>query len=115
MSLRNLKLQITNFKLRSSECRSWMQDTGHRILGKKRFYLLTTLFYILFFPSIRAQEIKVKAKFDGDSVKIGKPVEFFLTAHYPEKLNLLFPDSTFSFAPFELQKKIYFPTKTENG
>jgi len=30
-------------------------------------------------------------------------------------LNILFPDSTFSFAPFELQKKIYFPTSTKNG
>src|SRR5437868_12505441 len=79
-----------------------------------KLYILTAIFCILFFTA-HAQEIKVRAKFSGDSVKIGKPVEFYLSAHYPEKLNILFPDSTFSFAPFELQKKIYFPTETKNG
>src|SRR6478735_9136687 len=89
-----------------------LQVTGLRV-GK--FYLLTTIFYILIFSAVCAQEVKVEAGFAGDSVKIGKPIEFYLSAHYPENLNLLFPDSTFSFAPFELQKKIYFPTQSKNG
>jgi hypothetical protein len=48
-------------------------------------------------------------------VKIGKPVDFYFSAYYPEKLNVLFPDSAFSFAPFEVQYKKYFTTKTING
>ncbi len=84
-------------------------------LRTARFCVLFCISTILLFSSIHAQEIKVHAKFTGDSVKIGKSIEFYLSARYPERLNILFPDSTFSFAPFELQKKIYFPTKTENG
>lgn len=80
----------------------------------RKFYILTPIFYILFF-TLQAQEIKVHAKFNSDSVKIGKPLEFYLSARYPENVNILFPDSTFSFAPFELQKKTYFPTQTKNG
>jgi hypothetical protein len=89
-----------------------MQVAG---LGVGRFCILTSVFYILFTLSLQAQEIKVRAKFAEDSIKIGKPIEFYLSAHYPQDLNVLFPDSTFSFAPFELQKKIYFPTQTKNG
>ena len=80
-----------------------------------RFYILNCVLCLLFFSAAHAQEIKVQAKFNGDSVKIGKPLEFYLSAHYPENLNILFPDSSFSFAPFEFQKKKYFPTQTKNG
>ena len=65
--------------------------------------------------SVNAQEIRVLGKFGSDSIKIGAPIEFYLSAHYPSKLNLLFPDSSFSFAPFEIQSKKYFPTKTKDG
>lgn len=86
----------------------WMNVT-------RRTSLLYASFYILYSFSLQAQEIKVSGKFSSDSVKIGSPIEFYLSAHYPSKLNLLFPDSSFSFAPFELQKKTYVPTKTTNG
>src|SRR6476661_4872994 len=89
-----------------------LQVAGLRV---RRFCVLNSIFCILLFSAVHAQEIKVHAKFNGDSVKIGKPLEFYLSARYPENLNILFPDSAFSFAPFEFQKKIYFPTKTENG
>ncbi len=82
------------------------------------FQLLTfnlLLCILLSISTIHAQEIKIHGKFSSDSVKIGKPIEFSLTAHYPEKLTLLFPDSTFSFAPFEWQGKRFVTTKTKNG
>lgn len=62
-----------------------------------------------------SQEIQVKGHFEGDTVKLGQPIEFHLTATYPRSVQVLFPDSTFSFAPFEFQKKKFFTTKTENG
>lgn len=62
-----------------------------------------------------SQDIKVKGHFEGDTVKLGQPIEFHLTATYPRSVQVLFPDSTFSFAPFEFQKKKFFTTKTENG
>jgi hypothetical protein len=111
----NLELRSTKYDLKDDSYRDGMRNTGCSILLTKRFYILNSIFCILLFSTIHAQKINVQAKFSGDSVKIGKPIEFYLSAHYPENLNLLFPDSTFSFAPFELQKKIYFPTLTKNG
>src|SRR5215831_2013772 len=103
----NSKKRGTNYELKKFR--------SNKIVFSKQFYILHSIFCILFFSAAHAQEIKVHGKFNGDSVKIGKPIEFYLSAHYPENLNILFPDSTFSFAPFELQKKIYFPTQTKNG
>ena len=62
-----------------------------------------------------AQEIKVTSGFVKDSVEIGEPVAYYLAARYPESVMALFPDSTFSFAPFEFSKKAFFPTKTTMG
>lgn len=50
-----------------------------------------------------------------DSVRLGEPLQFYLTARYPSERQLLFPDSTFSFAPFEFQKKKFFATRTANN
>jgi len=102
------EFKISTYKRKSDRLGCWKK--APRPLG-----ILTSIFFVLLFSSLHAQEIKVHAKFSGDSVKIGKPIGFYLSAHYPEKLNIVFPDSAFSFAPFELQKKIYFPTKTKNG
>ncbi len=107
-----MRSKVSSYKLQVISCWSLVA----RYWLPMRFYILTSIFYILFTSSTSAQQqIKVHGKFSSDSVKIGKPIEFYLSAHYPEKLNLLFPDSTFSFAPFELQKKRYVTTKTENG
>ncbi len=97
-------LRITNYKLRI---------TNYSIIA--RAGILYSVFYILNTFSALGQEIKVQGKFSSDSIKIGKPVEFHLSVHYPEKLDLLFPDSSFSFAPFEFQKKSYVATKTKKG
>jgi hypothetical protein len=65
--------------------------------------------------SAYAQEIKVTSGFIKDSVAIGEPVTYYLTARYPESVMALFPDSTFKFSPFEFNKKAFFPTKTTGG
>lgn len=56
--------------------------------------------------------VDVRSRFQDDSVRIGEPIPFALTARYPKELNILFPDSSFSFAPFEFSSKKYFPTQT---
>ncbi len=61
------------------------------------------------------QEVKVRGHFSADSIQIGKPVSYYLSARYPEKKTVLFPDSSYSFAPFEFQKKKYVPTVTKDG
>ena len=59
-----------------------------------------------------AQEIVVRGRFQKDSVKIGERVPYSFSVHHPSSQSVVFPDSTFSFAPFELEKKTYFPTRT---
>ncbi len=62
-----------------------------------------------------AQQVSVQAGFVQDSARIGDRVDFFLTARYPSQLTVLFPDSTFNFAPFDFSRKKYFPTRTRQG
>jgi hypothetical protein len=64
-----------------------------------------------------AQEsyVKVRGQFLVDSIKIGMPFPYSLTAEYPTEKKILFPDSTFQFTPFEYTAKHYFPTETRNG
>lgn len=62
-----------------------------------------------------AQEVNVHARFEGDTVRIGLPIRFTVVAQYPSQYQVLFPDSTFSFAPFEFQSKKFTPTKTRNN
>ncbi len=73
------------------------------------------LLFVFSFHQATSQEIVVKGRFQSDSVKLGEPINFTLSARYPAALTILFPDSTFSFAPFEFQKKKYTTTKTQEG
>jgi hypothetical protein len=74
-----------------------------------------TLLFFLCYSVSNAQDVNVKAGFLSDSLKIGEQTAFYLSAHYPSTLNVLFPDSTYAFTPFELEKRNYFTTQTKNG
>ncbi|MBX2917331.1 MAG: hypothetical protein KF856_18840 [Cyclobacteriaceae bacterium] len=79
---------------------------------------MRSFFTILFFFIVlcaSAQEVQVHARFTEDSVRIGVPVHYTLTARYPSHYQVVFPDSTFNFAPFEFQSKRFIPTKTLNN
>jgi len=80
------------------------------------FRRFSTIFFCITITSLQAtaQNVIVRSRFYTDSLKIGEVVPFSLTARYPSSVNVLFPDSSFSFAPFELQNKKYFRTKTQN-
>lgn len=73
------------------------------------------VFVCLFQVTVSAQEIKVTSGFLKDSVAIGEPIGYYLTARYPQSVMALFPDSTFKFSPFEFYDKQFFTTKTTNG
>lgn len=61
------------------------------------------------------QEVVVRGQFQVDSIKIGISFPYSLTATYPSKLSVVFPDSTFTFDPFEIDRKVYYTTETKNG
>lgn len=77
--------------------------------------VLGVLFVTVITFTSQGQEIKVSGGFLKDSVQIGEPLEYYLTARYPQSLTVLFPDSTFSFTPFEFNSKKFFPTQTIQG
>jgi hypothetical protein len=72
--------------------------------------VLTTLTAITSFG-----QVTVRGAFLPDSVIIGDEASFYLTATYPRKLQVIFPDSTYNFAPFEFVKKKYFTTTTSDS
>lgn len=78
-----------------------------------RILILSICLLVSFLSS--AQEVRVRGYFSADSIQIGKPISYYLSARYPQKKTILFPDSSYSFAPFEFQKKSYVPTVTQDG
>jgi len=63
---------------------------------------------------VSAQDLKPRGYFLKDSVKIGESVAYSLS--YKDKKNrpVIFPDSLYSFAPFELLDKAYFDTRSDS-
>ncbi|MBX2898275.1 MAG: hypothetical protein KF775_01420 [Cyclobacteriaceae bacterium] len=61
------------------------------------------------------QQVTVRAGFVQDSVQLGVPLHYYLVATYPSHYQVVFPDSTFQFTPFEFSSKKYFPTHTTEG
>lgn len=62
--------------------------------------------------SLLAQNIQVNGYFRTDSASVGEIIPYVLTATYPRDVQLLFPDSTYTFKPFEASGKKYFPTRS---
>ena len=91
--------------------------------GKKEFNLnMRIILNILFILTAAicnfqtfAQESTPKGKFVGDSIKLGEPVDYVLTFTHSSDMEVLFPDSTYDFSPFEFLDKKFFPTKTVDG
>lgn len=65
--------------------------------------------------NIPLQKVRIQGLFLQDSAKIGSTVQFRLKAIHPENVEIVFPDSGWSFEPFELIDKEYFTTQTQKG
>jgi len=61
-----------------------------------------------------AQDNKPRGYFLKDSVKIGETVPFIFSYSDRKNRPVIFPDSLFNFAPFELVDKAYFDTKSDS-
>jgi hypothetical protein len=81
------------------------------VFSRVSFLLLAGILFCIRAP---AQQILVRGRFQKDTVKIGERVPYSFSVHHPSSQSVVFPDSTFSFAPFELEKKTYFPTHTNH-
>ncbi|MEP1032772.1 hypothetical protein [Ekhidna sp.] len=76
---------------------------------------LLTMVAVLFSWNLSAQEISVRGGFIEDSLLIGQDVRFWMSATYPPSLEMVFPDSLYSFSPFEISGKQYFATQIKNN
>lgn len=78
-------------------------------------YLLVVVIWLGGIGASTAQDVIIRSGFFLDSLRVGDETGFYLTARYPSNLNLIFPDSTHNFSPFEFNSKRYFPTETTAG
>jgi hypothetical protein len=62
-----------------------------------------------------AQQVQLKSGFVQDSIKIGLPVQYWLSARYPAYLDVFLPDSTHSFSPFEYAGRSLFETRLDSS
>jgi hypothetical protein len=73
------------------------------------------LFLLLSSLQLSAQKVQVSGYFSQDSAQLGERVAFVLKASYPQSAQLIFPDSTFDFAPFVFLEKKTFVSMTTDG
>jgi len=73
------------------------------------------LICILFTNKIYSQEIDYNIFFKEDSVKIGDTITLTSTLKYPINIEIIQPDSSYNFMPFEFIDKIVFESSSTNN
>ncbi|MBU2914600.1 hypothetical protein [Reichenbachiella agariperforans] len=61
-----------------------------------------------------AQDIAPKGVFLTDSIMIGEEISYTLSVKYPKGWQIVFPDSTYDYAPFEFNRKTYISTVSDS-
>jgi hypothetical protein len=77
-----------------------------------RSILYKLVIIILFAPSVAGAQ--AKGSFVEDSMKTGQPVRYTMTFSHASETEILMPDSSYNYYPFEFIRKEYFPTRTIN-
>jgi len=62
---------------------------------------------------LQAQEVKPRGYFSKDSMKVGEVVDYTLIVDYPRGMEILFPDSSFSFSSFEYVDRSFQQTESD--
>ena len=73
------------------------------------------LICILFSNKIFSQEIDYNIFFKEESVKIGDSITLISTLKYPKNIEIIQPDSSYKFIPFEFLDKIVFESSSSNN
>lgn len=77
--------------------------------------IIAQLIFIFFNISLcLAQTIEPKGHFIEKQTKIGETIYYSLTVRYEKNLNILFPDSTYSFGTFDYYSRKYFKTISDD-
>ena len=81
-------------------------------MGRKYLFWTGILIFLVGFA--KAQDVEVTGSFLTDSVRIGESLPYSLRVIYPRDLDVIFPDSTYDFSPFEYYSREYFPTSSDS-
>ena len=73
------------------------------------------IIFLLLSMNLYSQEIKFNIFFSKDSIKIGEPIFLTSVLSYDKKLEIVQPDSSYNFNPFEYIDKFIYPSKIYNG
>ncbi|MGB3467859.1 MAG: hypothetical protein WBA74_21410 [Cyclobacteriaceae bacterium] len=76
---------------------------------------ITFLCTICCYFTCSSQEIEVNGGFLQEDIKIGEPVQYYLKAKYPSRLEVLFPGEDYNYEPFEYIDKQYFPSAYDSA
>lgn len=80
---------------------------------RKLIILLLLSFWQL---AARAQQPLIpEGQFSRDTIRIGQLVQYTLVHRHPDTLEVILPAATYNFAPFELVRNDYYPTRTRAG
>ncbi|MFT6871817.1 MAG: hypothetical protein ACJAVN_000820 [Roseivirga sp.] len=79
-----------------------------------RKLLASLILSIFIFGNASGQDLKPIGFFLKDSVKIGESVPYSLSYKDRKNRPVIFPDSLYNFSPFELLKKEYFDTQSDD-
>ncbi|MGB3852651.1 MAG: hypothetical protein WA958_21985 [Tunicatimonas sp.] len=88
-------------------------DRIHHSLFSIRHSIILLLLPFLF-SSAAAQSLQPRGYFSADTLKIGEPVDYTLTFRYPRDLEVVFPNESARYAPFEYLDRRFFPTRSDS-
>lgn len=77
--------------------------------------ILVCISLLLAIAPARGQRVTVRTGFVADSVQVGEPTPYFLVSVSSARQQVIHPDSTRSFFPFEFVRRVSFPTVTSGG
>ncbi|MBD1396316.1 hypothetical protein H9Q13_03995 [Pontibacter sp. JH31] len=80
----------------------------------RKVFLLILLY--LFTLSTWAQQVMPPVgRFSSDTIRIGELLRYTLVHRHPATQEVILPDSSFDFSPFELVRQSFYPTRTKAG
>lgn len=98
-----------------SQCSLNFLNSGINPKSKVHKVTLLVGFWCFTCLSAFAQEIKPRAYFSRDTVQIGEHVDFTMVLEYPRGMEVLFPDSSYNFQPFDFIGKSYLSTTSNQS
>lgn len=93
-------------------------ESNHKHFFKTRFLFIKIIVFLianclLLIDTCFAQ--KPVGKFLTDSIELGRPFDYALSYHHDPSAEVFFPDTTYNFYPFEIVRRNFYPTVTNNN